>query len=148
MIKNYKKRSVVLGTSAGTIQENSGAEDRPGTNFSGEKSKENAPVRADLRDTNGGGELFTNLAFAVLVVVATVLFVVIVSVSRLSHRVMHAWTVCSTAKNGAAMIPNCFLFSFNVKKQYLKRSSINVSILSSSRFHSHFHILVRIFCYV
>ena len=32
-IKYYKKSSVVLGTSAGTIQENSGAEDRPGTNF-------------------------------------------------------------------------------------------------------------------
>ena len=77
-IKNYKKRSVVLGISAGTIQENSRAEDRPGTNFSGEKSKENAPVTADLRDTNGGGERFTNLAFAVLVVVAIELFVITV----------------------------------------------------------------------
>ena len=54
-IKNYKKRSVVLETSAATIQEFSGAEDRPGTNFSGKKSKENAPVTADLRDTNGRG---------------------------------------------------------------------------------------------
>ena len=67
-IKNYKKRSVVLETSATTIQENSGAEDRSGTNFSGEKSKENAPFTADPRDANGGGERFANLAFAVLVV--------------------------------------------------------------------------------
>ena len=48
------------GDGAGTIQENGKATDCPGNNFLREKSKENVPIRAGLRDTSGKKECLRN----------------------------------------------------------------------------------------
>ena len=75
-----------------------------------------------------GNVLGTKRLF-VLEVVAIELFVIVVLASRLSHRVMRTWTVCTTARNSAAMIPNCFSFSFIFKKQYPKHAKVKVCLL-------------------
>ena len=69
-INKHNKRSLVLGITAGTSQENSKVADRIGNNSSdGTMYNQNAAITADLCNTNGVGECFRNFAFVVLVVV-------------------------------------------------------------------------------
>ena len=72
------KNSVGQGTATGTIQENSKGGDYPGNNFSGVKSKENAPITGGLRNTIMERNVLGTWRLFVLVVVAIELFVIVV----------------------------------------------------------------------